>query len=129
MAECNLGIMCACAPSLNHFFKRFFGENRAATGGFSQNRILVAKGSNSQATSELSASSRPLQMSSRWPENLQPAAAYEWQQKSNFSDAKSDSIGRPPPRAAIIHPSSKAEPRSFLIGATVDDEDHYAEGW
>jgi hypothetical protein len=68
-------------------------------------------------------------MSSQWPENLQPTAVHEWQQKSNFSVAKSDLIGRPPPRAAVIHPSSRTEPRSFLIGETVDNEDHYTAGW
>jgi hypothetical protein len=76
--------------------------------------------------------------SSRWADDeTEPVEAYEWQQKSRFSDSKSDSTARP--AAVFSHNPSKfrtleqrmGEPRSFLHGATDDEDDsvYYSERW
>jgi hypothetical protein len=141
IAEGNIGIVCACAPSLHHFFRRFFGAISTTVGSRSttgQYPSFVSPSSGSRSNPEPSASRTPQMASKRWADDeAEPIEAYEWQQKSQFVDDKADSIA--PPAPVFSHNPSKfrtleqrmGEPRSFLHGATDDEDDsvHYSERW
>jgi hypothetical protein len=141
IAEGSIGIVCACAPSLHHFFRRFFGDTVTTVGSRSttaQYPSFVTRSAGSRSRPEPPAPRTPQMASNRWgDEEAEPVEAYEWQQKSQLSDSMSDSAARPAP-VFSHHPSKfrtleqrMGEPRSFLHGATDDDDDsvHYSERW
>jgi hypothetical protein len=136
LAEISIGIICACAPSLHHTFRRFFGTTVSTPGSGSSPQLpsFVSRRTNSQLNAERG-TPRPPQMASRWQEDredgLQPVEAYEWHQKGDFSGSKSDSISRLSPSAEFSQPPRRyqrggqglGEPQSFLNGATDDEGD------
>jgi hypothetical protein len=146
IAEGNIGIVCACAPSLHHVFKRFFGSEITTTGSRSTGQYpsFVSRSTGSRSHPEPPMSRTPQMASSKWTDGedlddaeARPAEAYEWQQKGRSSDGKSDVAARP--AAVFSHNPSKfrtleqrmGEPRSFLHGATDDEDDsvNYSESW
>ena len=90
IAEGNIGIVCACAPSLHHVFKRFFGSETTIIGSKSTGPFpsFVSPSTGSRSQPEPSVSRTPQMASSKWMDGedpdekeARPAEAYEWQQK------------------------------------------------
>jgi hypothetical protein len=150
IAEGNIGIVCACAPSLHHYFKHFFGS---ATSTFSSRAdgsaglpSFVARSTASRSHAEPSAPRTPKAGSNgKWEsmdeydldEEARPVSeAYESLPKGG--GAEEHAVERP--AAVFSHNPSQfrtleqrmGEPRSFLHGPTDDEEDdsvHYSKGW
>jgi hypothetical protein len=154
IAEGNIGIVCACAPSLHHVFKRFFGAVTTIVGSSSSGQYpsfvspFGGSRSRSRAGHQLpSTSSRTGEMTNGNGSGKQASGdegpaqsvveAYEWQQKggwvsdgSGASEKVAPVFSHSPSRFRTLE-QRMGEPRSFLHGATDDEEEsvHYSEGW
>src|SRR4051812_12327040 len=99
IAEGNIGIICACAPSIHHYFRRFFvaGTTIAGSRSTAHYPSFVTPNTASRSHPFPNSVSRTPQMAANrrqddLDDNTPPAEVYEWHQKGQFSHIKSESL-------------------------------------